>query len=163
MQQLHWKNLVTFSFKLLPAPLFKLLFILVVIQPLVQQSASSLFNVPSFPLFGLDVICIASTDIHPLPYFLWYSTSSSLLPLPSGLLWPTYWPSVPYTSSSISLLKYVIFTLMFYMTKPSYPHFPWSMFKFLHPIPSSSWLVILPCHFTLDMYLNSMLRDIHIN
>ena len=49
-----------------------------------------------------------------------------------------------------------------YMTKPSQPHFPYSMFKVLHPTSFlTSSLVILPCHLTLDMYLSFLWLQLH--
>ena len=78
-----------------------------VIKFFVLPTLSLLFNIPCFPFLGLNVIIVASIVFYPLPYLLWCLTSLCLLPLPSGLHWPIYWPStLPPSAASLSWFSY---------------------------------------------------------
>ena len=106
--------------------------------------SSSSFNVVSFSLLELDVIWVASTIFHSLPYLPWCSTFSCLLPLPYcrsslGYLWALYLPP------PAPLLSYVCYSHPYVLHDQTISTTP-------HPLLTSS-LVILSCYLTLDMYL----------
>ena len=98
--------------------------------------SSSSFNVVSFSLLELDVIWVASTIFHSLPYLPWCSTFSCLLPLPYcrsslGYLWALYLPP------PAPLLSYVCYSHPYVLHDQTISTTP-------HPLLTSS-LVILSC------------------
>ena len=105
---------------------------------------------PRITFYSLDIYLL----YHHHHHHRHYSSSSSSLLTP-GLLWPTYWPSTFHFQLHHSP-KYPVLISTFYMTKPSQPHFPLfvSRFSTPHLLLTSSSLVILSCHLTLDMYHN---------
>ena len=136
-----------------------------------SSSSSSSFIIPTFPLLGLDVIWVVSTVFYPLPYLLWCLTFSCLLPLPYSRSSLAYTSLLPSTSSSISFLSMLLWSLCFTWLNYLNLIFP-TVFKVLPPTsyPLLSILPLLdmkshhqdsescPHHQTIFFYLKSLWR-----